>query len=145
MRNVLQIIMTSVAARTMRATVSARPGYGASSCLRNSHSHVNGFGSSDMPCARVPTSTSSNHDNRRLAHSKQVLGRVFHTHANRVASGQVHPVQGSLHIGKGFSQTAHHVCIGSHPEADAVYHARETDIWFGHHIDLGAHSGSDVL
>src|SRR5208283_3552923 len=100
MRNVLQIIMTSVAARTMRATVSARPGYGASSCLRNSHSH-----------------------------------------ANRVASGQVHPVQGSLHIGKGFSQTAHHVCIGSHPEADAVYHARETDIWFGHHIDLGAHSG----
>ena len=60
----LQIIMTRVAARTMRATVAARPGYGASSCLRNSHNHVNGRGASGMSCARVPTSTSSNHDNR---------------------------------------------------------------------------------
>src|SRR5580692_4138850 len=127
MRNVLQIIMTSVAARTMRATVRARPGYGASSCLRNSHSHVNGRGMPRMPCARVATSAAPNHDDGRLANAKQVLGRVFHTHANRVARGQVHPVQGSLDIRKGCSQTAHHVRIRSHPEADAVYHAREVD------------------
>src|SRR5580658_9916452 len=130
MRNVLQITMTRVAAKTMRATVAARPGYGASSCLRNSQSHVNawgvpraasGFASGITPVksrARVVTSMSPNHDNRRLAHSKQLLGRVFHTHANRVASGQVHPTQASLHIRKARSQTAHYVRIRSHPEAD---------------------------
>ena len=85
-------------------------------------------------CARVPTSMSSNHDYRRLAHSKQVLGRIFHTHANRKPSGQVHPVQGSLHIGKDRSQAAHHVCIRSHAEADAIHHARETRhrVWTSH-------------
>ena len=57
----------------------------------------------------------------------------------------MHPVQGPLHIRKDCSQTAHHVRIRSHPEADAVHHARETDIRFGHHIDFGPHSGSDVL
>src|ERR1700733_2396952 len=98
-----------------------------------------------MSCARVPTSISSNHDDRRLAHSKQVLWRVFHTNANREASGQVHPVQGPLYIREDLSQTAHHVRIRSHSEANTVHHACETDIWLGHHIDLGAHSRSDVL
>src|SRR5580698_786393 len=131
MRKVLQTIITRVAARTMRATVTARPGYGASSCFRNSHSHVDdrviGRGASCVPgisCARVPTSTSSNHDNRRLAHSKHILGSVFHTHSNREASGQVHPVEGSLHVRKDRSQAAHHVRIRSYAEADAVHHAR---------------------
>src|SRR5580658_4487095 len=99
MRNVLQTIMTRVAARTMRATVTIRPGYGASSCLRNSHSHASGPDVCGISGARAATSTSSNHDNRRLTHAEQISGRVFHAHANRVASGQVHPVQGSLHIG----------------------------------------------
>src|SRR5580658_512652 len=139
MRNVLQIIMTKVAARTMRATVSARPGYGASSCLRNSHNHATGRGACEMSCARLANSISSNHDDRRLAHPKQVLGRVLHTYADRVASGEVHPVQGSLHIRKSCSQTADHVCVGSHAEADAVHHSREMNIGLRHHVDLGAH------
>src|SRR5580658_5030839 len=98
MRKVLQIIITRVAASTMRATVTARPGYGASSCFRNSHNHTDGRGASSRPCASgmamTPTLKSSNHDNRRLAHAEQVLGRVFHAHPNRVAAGQVDPVQG---------------------------------------------------
>jgi hypothetical protein len=50
----MQRIMTSVDAVTMRATKAALPRYGASSFLRNSHSHANRRFETGRLCAIAP-------------------------------------------------------------------------------------------
>src|SRR6516164_4604025 len=53
MRKAMLIIITIVAATTMRATNPTRPGYGASSSLRNSRTQIRGAGESRRVCATV--------------------------------------------------------------------------------------------
>src|ERR1700757_188440 len=53
MRNTMQITMTRVAAITIRATKAVLPGYGDSSCLRNSPNQDREEGVADTLCAAV--------------------------------------------------------------------------------------------
>src|SRR6516162_2065342 len=53
MRKAMQITITIVAARTMRATNPTRPGYGASSSLRNSRTQIRRAGEPRKVCATV--------------------------------------------------------------------------------------------
>src|SRR5260370_40599009 len=57
MRNVIVRIITIVAAMTIRATKTARPGYGASSSLRKSRSQTKGWGHSARVSAAVVISS----------------------------------------------------------------------------------------
>src|SRR4029077_8112302 len=93
----------------------------------------------------TPRSMSSNHNDGRLAHSKQFRRRVLHANTNRKPGGQMDPVQVSLHVRQARGQTTNHVCIGSHAETNALHYARKAHIWFGEDVDVSPHSGSDVL
>src|ERR1700691_4873376 len=96
----MQIIMTRVAARVIRATNAALPGYGASSSLRNSQNHASERDDKGRVCASVAISISTDCDNGRLANSKQIGRGVFDADADRISRRQMDPAQRSLRVGQ---------------------------------------------
>src|ERR1700683_4120447 len=94
------MIIVRVDAVTMRVTREALPRYGASSCLRNSLSHVKLPAAPSRLCAMEATSTASNDDHSRLADTKQLGRWVLHPDADRISGGEMHPVEGALNIGQ---------------------------------------------
>src|SRR6266436_5698271 len=139
------MIMTSVAAETMRATKSTLPGYGVSSSLSHCQSHVRRPFATGKACAIDAISMPANHHDCRLAHPKQICGRVLDAHPNRITGRQMHPVQRPLHIRQTLSEAANNVCVWSHTKSDAVHHSRKAHVRFGHDIDVRPHSGRNAL
>src|SRR4029077_19774739 len=74
---VSQIIMTSAAAITIRATIPARPGYGASSSLRKSRNQDRAPGDSCRLCAIVAILNLRELSQRRTRRLEIIRGRDF--------------------------------------------------------------------
>ena len=121
----MQMIMTSVAAVTIRATSVSLPGYGVSSSRSHCQSHAKGLSAGRKDCAEDAISLPANHYNGRFTHTEQIRRGILDAHPNRIAGSQVHPVQRSLHIRQAFSETANHVCVWSHTKSDAVHDVPE--------------------
>src|SRR5580704_3058913 len=139
------MITASVDAVTMRTTKETLPGYGASSSRRKSHSQLDVRTEPERFCVMASISAASDDDHGRLADSKQFRRRVLHTDANRIARGEMHPVESALHIGQTRRKTAHHVRVWGHAESHAVYNTRKTDIRLRHDVHVGPRARRDAL
>src|SRR5271163_4315691 len=56
----------------------------------------------------------------------------------------MHPIQGSLHIGKAGLQRANEIGIRGNTEADTVHNAGKTQVRSREHVNIGVHSRHDV-
>src|SRR5580698_3762937 len=138
-------ITASVDAVTMRTTKETLPGYGASSSRRKSHSQLDVRTEPERFCVMAPISAASNDDHGRLADSKQFRRRVLHTDTNRIARGEMHPVESALHIGQTGLEAANNIRVRSHAESDAVYDARKTDVRLRHDVYVCPCARRDML
>src|ERR1700722_5568017 len=141
----MQMIMTNVAAVTIRATNASLPGYGVSSSLSHCQSHARRLSAAGKDCAMDAISAPPNHYDNRFAPPEKIWRSILDAHANRIAGSQVHPVQRSLHIRQAFSETANNVCVWSHTKSDAVHDAGKALVRFRQDINVGSHPGRDVL
>src|ERR1700730_8588204 len=141
----MQMIMTRVAAMTMRAAVPARPVYGASSSLRKFQNNADGPGDSEKLCASVVISTTANDDNRRLADPKQLRRRILDTDTDWISRCQMHPVERSLYVGEAGFQTASNAGIRSDAEPDAIHDAGEAHLGFGQYVNIRLHPWRDAM
>src|SRR3954470_8646815 len=138
-------IITNMDVITIRATSAPLPGYGASSFLRNSLNQANRAFEFGGVCAIVAISTPTNYYHGRLAHSKQLRRRIFNPHANRKAGCEMNPIQRPLDVRQARRQAANYVRVRGHAEPNAIHHARESYVRFGHDIHVSAHSRRDAL
>src|SRR6266446_7010233 len=114
------MIITSVAEVTIRATRRALPGYGASSSLSHSQSHLDPFGGRSV-CARDAISTPAYDNDGGLTHAKQVCRRVFNAHSNWKTGRQMNPVESPLHIRQTLVEASNDVSVRSHAETHTIY------------------------
>src|ERR1700722_19544339 len=141
----MPMITTSVDAATMRTTKETLPGYAASSSLRKPQSQVDVRAQPERLCAMESTSPPSDDDDGRFADSKQPGRWVLHTHANRIARGEMHPVESALYIGQTRLEAAHNVCVWSHAESDTVYNTRKTDTRLRHDVYVRPRARRDMF
>src|ERR1700722_3594158 len=141
----MPMITISVDAATVRTTQKSLRGYGASSSLRKSHGKVDVRAEPDRLCAMAPISAAPDDDDGRFADSKQLGRWVLHTHANRIARGEMHPVESALHVGQTGLKTAHNVRVRSHAEPHSVYDTRKTDIRLRHDVYVGPRARRDMF
>src|SRR5262247_2825674 len=98
--------MVMVAARVIRVTAQARPGYGASSIFRNCQSQA----------ASSSVLASYDHDGR-LAQAKGFRLWRENSHAHRITRRQVHPIERALDVGQAGRERSHQRWVGLYPEA----------------------------
>jgi len=127
----MQMIIIMVAAVTMACDQSGPSPVWRQFVSKHSQNHANGRSNRADSVQMAPILTSSNHDDRRLAYSKQVGGRVLHTDATGYREARWTQFRVLCTSGR-LSQTANHVCIRSHPETDAIHTPEKRAIWFGH-------------
>ena len=122
-----------------------RPGYGASSSLRNSHNQAGRVSSvtalskcCHLQRPRITTTADSL--------TRNSSGGGFSTRT-RTGKREARCTQFSVLCtsGRPGIETANHVRIGSHAETDAVHHARKAHVRFRQDIDVGPHARSDML
>src|SRR6516162_4575477 len=141
----MQMIMTRVAAATIRATRRVLPGYGVSSFLSHAQSHAWWALEAGKDCAIDAISTPANHYDCRFAYAEQIRGGILYSHADRITSCQMHPVQRPLDIRQTLFEAANNICVRSHAKSDALHHAGKVHVRFGQDVDVGPHSGRDAM
>src|SRR6266851_10514993 len=90
--------MTRVVAMTIRATNCTLPGYGASSSLSQPKNQLDRLLVAGKACGIDAMSVPAYDNDGGLTHAKEICGRVFNAHSNRIPGCKVDLVERSLDI-----------------------------------------------